>query len=78
MQKRLQNPKYELLLLESDLKNLIHLMTNTEKDAQILHTALYQLVQKRKEYGGDKYRIGTVIMRMLHFLKMSDLALKVR
>lgn len=77
MKNRLTNPKYELLLLESDLRNFLHLMTNSKNDLQILQTALYQLVQKRPNYQGDKYRVGTVIMRVLHFLKMPEQAMMV-
>lgn len=78
MSNRLTNPKYELLLLESDLRTFVHLMTNSRNDIAVLKSALHQLVKKRRDYDGDKYRIGTILMRMCSFLKLPDEALMVR
>lgn len=51
---------------EDGLKDFVHLID--ELDSIKLREALIKLVQMQKEYDGDKYRIGTVVMRALHFL----------
>lgn len=75
--KQLLNPEFNFLSLELGLKNLIHIMKSSQFDIELLKDALRLWVQKRNTYKGEKYRFGTLIMRMFHFYNIPDAAIDV-
>lgn len=69
--------EFSLTHLEYGLKNLLHLMCNTDIDVRLLKDALHTWVQRRNETEGDKYRFDTIVLRAFHFLNMPNEAIQV-
>lgn len=77
LRKQLLNSEYSLTHLEYALKNLLHIMNNTQTDILLLKDTLQTLLYKRSDFEGDKYRFDTIIMRAFHYLNMPDEAMQV-
>lgn len=77
LRKQLLNSEYSLTHLEYALKNLLHIMNNTQTDTLLLKDTLQTLLYKRNDFEGDKYRFDTIIMRAFHYLNMPDEAIQV-
>lgn len=75
--KQLLNAEYSLTHLEYALKNLLHIMCNTQTDISILKDALRTLIYKRNDFEGDKYRFDAIIFRAFHYLNMPEEAIQV-
>lgn len=75
--KQLLNMEFSTTHLEYGLKNLLHIMCNTDTDASLLKDALRTWLQRRSEYQGDQYRFDTVVLRAFHFLNMPNEAMQV-
>lgn len=75
--KQLMNVEFNITHLEYGLKNFLHIMNNNSTDIRILRNALHTLIQKQKEYEGDKYRFDTIVMRAFYFLNMPKEAIEV-
>ncbi|XP_031629373.1 pentatricopeptide repeat-containing protein 2, mitochondrial-like [Contarinia nasturtii] len=61
---------------ENGIKDLLHVVEKNENDMIILKEALNTLIERQREYEGEKYAFGTVIMRTLYFLDMPNKAVE--
>lgn len=75
--KQLLNMEFSLTHLEYGLKNLLHIMINTQSDVSLLKDALRTWLQRRNEHQGDKYRFDTIVLRTFYFLNMPNEAVQV-
>lgn len=76
--KQLLNMEFSLTHLEYGLKNLLHIMCNTDTDVSLVRDALRTWIQKRSELQGDSYRFDTTVLRAFYHLNMPNEAIQVR
>lgn len=71
-------PSRENMLFTQDIKNMLHLVENKPHEIELLIKALRKYSNQEVVQFSDNYLFGPVLMRLLHFYKLDDVAMTVQ